>query len=42
MLNKILEGKMLDKHGKYRDEGKYEIKKCRKERNYMGGKSREM
>ena len=34
MLNRILGGEVRDKHEKYGKEGKYGIRKCRRERKY--------
>ena len=42
MLNRILEGEVREKHGKYGNEGKYEKRKCGRKRKYMGGKGRGM
>ena len=42
MLNKILGGKVRDKYGKYRNEGKYWKKRCRREGKYMEGKGIEI
>ena len=38
MLKRILGEEVRDKHGKYGNEEKYEKRKCKRERKYMGEK----